>query len=182
MTQVVPGFGNPKALIAVVGEAPGQDEDREGYPFIGKAGQYLRARMSEVGIDPNLCWFSNLMHCRPPGNSFEEGLRLGGGVCRVHWLFQELQTVKPWAVLASGAWAGRALMNMPEAKASTLAAQTTFDLLNRWMVVGSFHPSYALRSGESGGKGWVSDSIRLSLEAVQIELARRAARGGSWEV
>lgn len=171
----VPGRGNWQAKIMLVGEAPGAEEVVAQQPFVGRAGQLLRGLMAEVELDPSGCFFSNLVHCRPPGNDFAKALEAGAAVCRTHWLYRELQAIQPRVIVAVGARAGRVLLNTPERWTATeLATMTYEDPLNKCLVVGCFHPSFALRSGETFEKqGAVCRSIKRSLIT-----ARKAAYDG----
>lgn len=149
----------------LVGEAPGREEDILGSPFIGPAGQLVRMLMLQSEIKPLECFFSNLVHCRPPKNDFAKAIELGAAVCRTHWLYREIQAVHPRVIVAVGARAGRVLLNTPERVTATeLATMTYEDPLNKCLVVGCFHPSYALRQGETvESPGEVCRSIKRSL-------------------
>src|ERR1700733_5719675 len=69
--------GNTKSPICIVGEAPGRDEYREGYPFIGASGWLLDSMLKEIGIDSNTCWFTNIYKARPPENDIKRIDELG---------------------------------------------------------------------------------------------------------
>mgnify|MGYP001598311036 CR=1 FL=1 len=154
-TQVVPGHGSIDAKIAFVAEAPGRDEDTKGEPLVGSAGQRFDRQLERVGIKREDVWLDNAVHCRPPNNAirdYPDALAR----CPDLWLFPTLYALDSLRVIvALGATAG--CLWFPGAKATEVASlarafQPTArscrsEVLRPYIVVGAFHPSYALRSG-----------------------------------
>lgn len=93
--------------VVLVGEAPGEAEDRTGRPFVGKAGELLRATLRAVGLAPEELWITNAVKCRPPGNRPPTARELA--VCRDNWLLHEIASFQPDLVVCLGASAARAL-------------------------------------------------------------------------
>mgnify|MGYP001565497023 CR=1 FL=1 len=153
-TQVVPGYGNLKAKLVFVGEAPGEIEDREGKPFIGPAGQLQRSVLTGMGIDPDRCFFTNVYHCRPPHNDIAQAV---GSVCPKIWLPGELSRLNETKVVVA---LGRTAMKFfrPEMRDWELVRDHALRD-TRWpdpetgplWIVGSYHPSAALKKGVSKG-------------------------------
>lgn len=176
-TQVVPGHGCRDATIAYVGEAPGADEDREGKPFVGRAGQLLDRLTFGAGIDPGSVFKTNVLCCRPPRNAIRE-CPDAVSRCPELWLMQTLAGLQELRVIvALGATAGQ--LWFPGQKAGEVAKLAT--MTDRYranvpnpspytrrptlhgVVVGSYHPAYALREGQ-----WVADSIVASLSRALV--------------
>uniref|UniRef100_A0A6M3J2H4 Type-4 uracil-DNA glycosylase n=1 Tax=viral metagenome TaxID=1070528 RepID=A0A6M3J2H4_9ZZZZ len=95
----VPGLGNPHAKYLLIGEAPGREEDRAGIPFIGDAGKRLNDLLERAGIDPNDCYFSNTVRCRPPKNRDPRKKEL---MSCVGFLEEEISTIKPEYIITLG--------------------------------------------------------------------------------
>lgn len=152
-TQVVQGYGNLNARLVFVGEAPGKDEDESGRPFVGKAGQVLRQVLQGMGIDPDLCFFTNVYHCRPPGNKVKE---CAGSPCPNIWLPAELGRLKHRkVVVALGATAcdhfklGEGRLMRDRVRMDDYRGQHP----GGYWIVGAYHPSYIMRLGlESGNR------------------------------
>ncbi len=162
-TQVVPGEGSLDATLAIVGEAPGQQEDAKGHPFIGPAGIMLHYCLVKAGLNGVPLWITNAVHCRPPRNdlsAFPDALT----TCPPLWLSGEggelaaLSKLK--VIVAMGQTAGS--LWFPGKKAHELATLNTLTAYvtkgEAVVVVGAYHPSYALRQG-----AMVEDSIVASL-------------------
>ncbi len=162
-TQVVPGVGSLEATLALVGEAPGQQEDMAGVPFVGPAGEMLNRLLTKVGLAREDCWLTNAVSCRPPRNdlsAFPDALT----TCPPLWLSGEggelaaLPNLR--VIVAMGQTAGS--LWFPGKKAHELATMNTMCATmvqqRHIIVVGSYHPSYALRQGQM-----IENSIVASL-------------------
>lgn len=149
--HVVPGFGNPEAKLMFVGEAPGQEEDASGRPFVGKAGKVVRAILKGMGIDDTLCFWSNIYHCRPPGNKVKECV---GSPCPKIWLPAEIAKVKPRVIVALGATAAD---HFDIGKGLNMSKRVLMDNYKgqhptgHWIVC-AYHPSYIMRLGLEEGR------------------------------
>src|SRR6185503_12032954 len=106
-TQIVFGVGNPNADLMFVGEAPGADEDIQGVPFVGRAGQLLTRMIEAMGFKRDEVYIANVLKCRPPGNRNPEPDEIA--TCEP-FLFQQLASIEPQVVIALGAFAARTLL------------------------------------------------------------------------
>ena len=97
--QAVPGAGNPKAEIVFIGEAPGADEDRQGIPFVGQAGQLLNQLLSKVGIRREDVFIGNVLKCRPPDNRTPEEPEIAN--CR-EYLHAQIALINPKLICTLG--------------------------------------------------------------------------------
>ena len=160
-TQVVPGHGNLDATIALVGEAAGAVEDREGKPFVGPAGKVLDRLLTEAGIDPTVVWKTNVVCCHPPENAIKE-YPDALVKCPELWLHPELQSLGYLKVIvALGATAG--MLWFPGIRVGEMATLARV-LSNGKIVVGATHPAYVLRGGGQEAK----DSIKASLRRAYM--------------
>lgn len=151
-THVVQGYGNLNARLVFVGEAPGKTEDETARPFVGAAGQVLRSILLPMGIDPDLCFFTNVIHCRPPGNKIAEAK---GSLCPNIWLSAELARLKQCkVVVALGATAcdyfklGEGRLMRDRVRMDDYRGQHP----NGYWVVGAYHPSFIMRLGLEAGR------------------------------
>jgi len=159
-TTLVFGVGNPAAELMFVGEGPGADEDREGEPFVGKAGQLLTRMIVAMGFRRDEVYIANVVKCRPPGNRNPEPDEIEA--CEP-FLRGQIAAIRPKVIVALGKFA-----------AQTLLRDTTpiTRLRGRWMtyegvkLMPTFHPAYLLRSPDEKGKAWED------LQAVMRELGR----------
>jgi DNA polymerase len=110
-TQIVFGVGNPKAEIMFVGEAPGADEDEQGVPFVGRAGQLLTKMIEAMGLRRDDVYIANVLKCRPPGNRNPEPDEIQ--TCQP-FLFRQVASIQPRVVIALGAFAARTLLDSEE--------------------------------------------------------------------
>ena len=157
-TQVVFGAGNPTANLMIIGEGPGQQEDEDGQPFVGRSGQLLTKILASVQIDRQDIYITNIVKCRPPKNRtpFPEEV----STCS-SYLMAQIQCIKPKIIALLGAAAVHALMKTTQ-PISTLRGQwvtvpvdyMTDDLY----IMPMFHPSYMLRqsSKEKGSPKWLT--------------------------
>lgn len=160
-TNVVPGHGDVNAVIAYVGEAPGQEEDKEGKPFVGRAGELLDGLTVEAGIDPAKVFRANVLCCRPPRNAIRECPNAASR-CPELWLYDTLNALPNLRVVVLlGATAGQ--LFFPGKKAGEVAKVARLVLSSKIIYVGSYHPAYALREGS-----WVSESIIASLSRALV--------------
>jgi DNA polymerase len=141
---VVVGDAPPGARLALVGEAPGATEDREGRPFVGKAGQLLDALLAEVGLSRDTVAVLNTLKCRPPGNRAPKPAELAN--CRP-WLTRQLDLIGPEVVVALGLTSTAWFLGRGKSLAS-LRGQA-HEVGGR-KVVATYHPSAAIRFGPSG--------------------------------
>lgn len=149
-TQTVLGTGNPQADLLIIGEAPGAEEDRQGEPFVGRAGQLLDAMLRAIGLDRKQVYIANILKCRPPGNrnpSLEEAT-----ACQP-FLEQQINLIKPKRILAMGAVAAHNLLAVDDAVGRLRGKQHQHGPTGTGVRV-TYHPAYLLRSPEAKAKAW----------------------------
>lgn len=150
-TQVVFGVGNQQANLLIVGEAPGQQEDLKGEPFVGRAGKLLDEMLRAIFLKREAIYIANILKCRPPGNrdpKIEEVDR-----CTT-FLERQVALLKPKIILALGRFAAHYLLNTTTAL-SRLRTQThRFRDTNIPLIV-SYHPAYLLRNPSDKAKSYV---------------------------
>jgi len=174
-TQAVPGAGDVPATLMLVGEQPGDSEDRAGLPFVGPAGRLLDSALAEAGIDRETVYVTNAV------KHFKWELR---GKRRLHrtpaqreveacayWLEREVANVQPKVIVALGATALRAVLGDPHAR------------LNAWMdrtakagartVIATWHPSYVLRAPDPAARDEARAHIVEALRRAHALLPRR---------
>src|SRR6267143_1060214 len=147
-TQVVNTFGNHKARLMFVGEAPGADEDAQGKPFVGRAGQLLTKIIEAIGLKREDVLIGNVNRCRPPGNrqpTLEEA-----AICRP-FLFREIAAVQPDVIVVMG---NPALRNLLEVREGITRVRGKFQDFRGIKVMPTFHPAYLLRDPSKKRETW----------------------------
>ena len=147
-TQVVFGVGNPDADLMFVGEAPGADEDEQGIPFIGRAGQLLTRIIEAINLRRDDVYIANIIKCRPPQNRNPEPDEVAS--CEP-FLFHQIDVIKPKVIVALGKYAAQTLLRR-ETPISRLRGQV-FDYRGAKLVP-TFHPAYLLRNPSSKREVW----------------------------
>jgi uracil-DNA glycosylase family 4 len=140
-TQTVFARGNPEAKLCFVGEAPGADEDAQGLPFVGRAGQLLDRMISAMGLSPERdVYVCNILKCRPPGNRRPEPDEIA--TC-IPYLHEQLALMRPRAIVALGNTAVLALL---DTKLGITKLRGQWKLYRgHTLVMPTYHPSYLLR-------------------------------------
>jgi len=149
-TQTVFGVGDPRARWMFIGEAPGADEDRQGEPFVGRAGQLLNAMLRAIGLAREDVYIANVLKCRPPGN--RDPRPEEAGACR-GYLDRQIELVAPAIVVAVGRIAAQNLLATDKALAR-LRGQVHALGPRGWPLVVTYHPAYLLRSPAEKRKAW----------------------------
>ena len=152
-TQAVFADGSAGADIMFIGEGPGYHEDREGLPFVGKAGMLLNRLLGDVGLKRRDVYIANVVKCRPPGNRDPRPDEIEA--CK-HFLVEQIRLVDPAVVMTMGNFATKLLLKT--ATGITRTRGTVFPWWGR-VVIPTFHPAAALRSGPA-----MADTIRGDLE------------------
>lgn len=149
-TQTVFGVGDTNARLLVIGEAPGADEDLQGEPFVGRAGQLLNAMLRSIGLARERVFIANILKCRPPGN--RDPKREESETC-TPFLARQIELLKPQAVLALGRISAQWLL---ESQLPVGRLRGQIQTLKPWDVplIVSYHPAYLLRSPAAKGKAW----------------------------
>ena len=147
--KTVPGVGDRSPTWMVIGEAPGENEDKQGEPFVGKAGQLLDAMLAAVGKTRTQGTFiANVIKCRPPGNRNPEPDEIAA--C-APYLKRQVTLASPKLLLAAGKFAAQTLLNRDDTVALMRASGGQFAGIP---VVVTYHPSYLLRSPLEKAKAW----------------------------
>jgi DNA polymerase len=149
-TQTVFGIGNPQAQWFIVGEAPGAEEDRQGEPFVGRAGQLLNAMLHAIGLRRSDVYIANVLKCRPPGN--RDPAAAEAAHC-LPYLERQIALVAPKLLLVVGRIAAHQLL-ASEAPLGSLRQKTHAFGAARVPLVVTYHPAYLLRSPGEKRKAW----------------------------
>jgi uracil-DNA glycosylase family 4 len=149
-TQTVFGVGNPGARWMFIGEAPGQEEDRQGEPFVGRAGQLLNAMIRALGMRREDVFIANVLKCRPPGNRDPKPAEAAS--CR-RFLERQVELVAPTLVIAVGRIAAQDLL-ATETPIAKLRGKVHSFGAKSWPLVVTYHPAYLLRSPGEKRKAW----------------------------
>jgi DNA polymerase len=163
-TQVVYGVGNPFAELLFVGEAPGEEEDLRGEPFIGKAGQLLTKIIGAMEFSREEIFIANILKCRPDMPDGESGNRKPKpaemATC-LPWLTEQIGLIKPKVIVALGLTAVEGLLGEP---------RTMRDVRGKWLdyhgvpLMPTYHPAYLLRNQTLAEKRKVWEDMLLVLE------------------
>jgi uracil-DNA glycosylase len=149
-TQTVFGVGSPTAQWLIVGEAPGAEEDRQGEPFVGRAGQLLNSMLRAIGLAREEVYIANVLKCRPPGN--RDPSPLEAGEC-LPYLEQQISLLKPKIMLAVGRIAAQNLLHTDKTLGSLRQQVHRFGMSQVPLVV-TYHPAYLLRTPGDKRKAW----------------------------
>jgi DNA polymerase len=163
-TQTVFGVGDPNAEWLIIGEAPGADEDRQGEPFVGRAGQLLNSMLRAIGLERERIYIANILKCRPPGNRDpkpEEAARC------TPYLHRQIALLKPKIILVVGRIAAQTLLGTETPLARLRGHVHRYGPLATPLVV-TYHPAYLLRSPGEKRKAW-----------VDLKFARSVREGGA---
>ncbi len=170
-TQIVFGVGNPRAELMLIGEAPGAEEDRQGEPFVGAAGQLLNRLLHKLGLQRSEIYIANILKCRPPRNRDPEPDEVAS--C-LPFLVKQIEAISPLVIVTLGRIAVQSL----------LATKTPLgQLRGKWQkwrdipVMPTFHPSYLLRAPQERIKTWEDMQLVLAKWGELKEKRNRAGGG-----
>lgn len=169
-TQTVFGVGNRRTELLLVGEAPGADEDAQGEPFVGRAGQLLNAILRGMRWPRPTVYIANILKCRPPGNrdpSPEES------ACCTPYLHRQIDLIKPLMILAVGRVAAQNLL-ATETPISKLRGVVHRYGTRETPLIATYHPSYLLRSPGEKRRVWED----MKFLKAELEKRRAAAATG----
>lgn len=168
-TNIVFGVGNPNASVVFVGEGPGEDEDLQGEPFVGKAGQLLTKIISAMGLKREDVYICNVVKCRPPKNRNPEPDEIT--TCRP-FLEKQLDAIRPKIIVALGTHAAQTLLNTTE-KITALRGQFYW-YRDSIQVMPTFHPSYLLRNESKKGEVW--EDMQMVLKALGLKIPEKKGK------
>ncbi|MGH7889622.1 MAG: uracil-DNA glycosylase [Thermodesulfobacteriota bacterium] len=165
-TNLVFGEGNPKARLVFVGEGPGEEEDKQGRPFVGRAGQLLTKIIAAMGLKREDVYICNVVKCRPPGNRVPEPDE--AGTCE-QFLMKQLRSIEPQVVVCLGSTAAQSLFKT-KGKLGDLRGK--FHTYGRSKLLVTYHPAALLRN--PGFKKPLWDDMQI----VMKELGLAANKSG----
>jgi uracil-DNA glycosylase len=170
-TRTVPGAGNPDAEILFIGEAPGEHEDLQGLPFVGKSGQYLDELLAKNGLSRDAVFIANVVKCRPPNN--RDPLPAEIEACNAY-LTRQIEIIDPLVI----ATLGRYSMGMffPNARISAIHGQPKYGTLRAYYPL--YHPAAVLRDGNLRPV-MESDFARLLDVVAEVKRRRNSGAMGS---
>ncbi|MCK4852059.1 MAG: uracil-DNA glycosylase [Candidatus Omnitrophica bacterium] len=164
-TNVVFGEGDPAARLMFIGEAPGADEDRQGRPFVGRAGQLLTRIIEAIGLGRKEVYIANILKCRPPGNRNP----LPEEIAACHpYLEHQVDIIKPRVICALGKFAAQTLLRS-ESPISRLRGR--FYDYHGVKLMPTYHPAYLLRNPEGKKDVWED------MKKIAKELGLNVPRG-----
>lgn len=163
-TQYVPGVGDVQSRVVLIGEAPGRDEDRQGEPFVGRAGRELTSALEIFGIPRDTVYITNVVKYRPPNNRTPSDTEI------YEWfpiLDQEIKVIEPVAVLLLGRTALKAVTG-----SSHISSSRHRELESPWpcLVMATYHPSYICYGGIKR-EDWQADIEKFFEKALTFLLA-----------
>jgi uracil-DNA glycosylase len=156
-TQIVFGVGNPEADLMFVGEAPGRDEDLQGFPFVGRAGQLLTKIIEAISLKREDVYIANVIKCRPPDNRNPEPDEVAS--CEP-FLFRQIDIIKPKVIVALGKFGAQTLLRTLD-PISRLRGRV-YDYRGAKLIP-TFHPAYLLRNPSSKREVWEDMKVVRSL-------------------
>jgi DNA polymerase len=169
-TNLVFGVGNPNAHLVFVGEAPGADEDAQGEPFVGKAGQLLTKMIEAMGYARSDVYICNILKCRPPGNRNPEPDEIAK--CEP-FLKAQLAALRPRVIVALGKFAAQCLLR-DDSPISRLRGN--FRSYEGIQLMPTFHPAYLLRDPSKKKEAWADlKAVNAALKRMGLEPPRPPA-------
>jgi DNA polymerase len=159
------GSGNPEARLMFIGEAPGADEDRQGLPFVGKAGQLLTKMIENgMGIPRSSVYIANILKCRPPGN--RDPLPMERGQC-APMLLEQIRILRPEFICCLGRISGRCLLGLDDTIPLRAMRQRFYEFMGAKVCV-TYHPSALLQHAEWKKDAWQDLKFLLSAMGLAI--------------
>jgi len=160
-TQIVFGKGNPKARLMFVGEAPGEEEDERGEPFVGRSGQLLTKIIEAIGLSREQVFIANVIKCRPPSNRNPEPDEVAS--CEPY-LFRQIDVIQPKVIVPLGKFAAQSLLKTMDPITKLRGRQ--FDYRGA-VLIPTFHPAYLLRNPSAKREVW--DDMKKVREILQAD-------------
>ena len=174
-TNVVPGEGNPNARLVFVGEAPGQSEDEQGRPFVGRAGQLLENIINAMGLKREDVYICNILKCRPPGN---RDPLMDEVVACTPFLYEQLNALKPEIIVALGTHAAHNLLETKTPIGKLRGATHVYHpegLKEPIKLVATYHPAYLLRNYTKDARQKVWVDMQLVLKELNLPIPKKSS-------
>jgi DNA polymerase len=175
-TKLVYGVGNPRADLMFVGEGPGADEDAQGEPFVGRAGQLLNNMIKAMGLQREEVYIANVVKCRPPSNRTPEPEECD--TCSP-FLMRQIAAIKPKVIVALGATAAKNLLAMNSSLGDLRGRFYDFKPAGSdpsWpgaRLAVTYHPAYLLRDPRQKGEAW--KDLQMVMKYLGIEPPKKTA-------
>jgi DNA polymerase len=163
--KIVFGDGDPAARLMFVGEGPGADEDAQGLPFVGKAGQLLNNMITAMGLRREDVYIANVVKCRPPGNRVPE--QEEGATC-TPFLFRQIDVVRPKVLVALGATAATWLLGKHQPLAGL---RGRVHAVRGTQLIVTYHPAYLLRDPRQKKEAWAD--LQIAMKELGLKAPRR---------
>jgi len=154
--QIVFGDGDPNARLMFIGEGPGADEDAQGLPFVGRAGQLLNNMIAAMGLKREQVYIANIVKCRPPQNRVPEPEE--AHTC-APFLYRQIDIVRPEVLVALGATAALYLLGV---KSSLSALRGRVHMCRERKLIVTYHPAYLLRDPRQKKEAWRDLQLAMS--------------------
>ena len=158
--QTVFGVGNPRADWMFVGEGPGEEEDRRGEPFVGRAGKLLDAMLRAMNLDRTTVYIANIVKCRPPNN---RNPGLDEAAACIPYLKRQIELIAPRLIVALGAVAAQRLLET-DRPVGAMRGKLHYAAHLEPPVLVTYHPAYLLRSPGQKGKAW--EDLQLAMREM----------------
>ena len=175
-TNAVPGEGNPRARIMFVGEVPGADEDAQGRPFVGRAGQLLEKIINACGLKREDVFIANILKCRPPGNREPAAEEI---IHCLPFLQRQIEIIEPEIIVALGAYAARTLLNTNKPISQLRGEfQEYYSGVGRPPIklMATFHPAYLLRNYSEENRRKVWEDMKKVVAELGLPVPERSAK------
>jgi DNA polymerase len=177
--QIVFGVGNPEADLMFIGEAPGADEDLQGEPFVGRAGQLLTNMIKAMGLEREQVYIANIIKCRPPSNRTPE--RDECETCSP-FLMRQIAAIKPKVIVALGAVAARTLLAMNDSMSNLrgrwydfrpAGARSNDPSWTSAKLAVTYHPAFLLRDPRQKKEAW--KDLQMVMKELGLKAPAKAA-------
>lgn len=149
-TRKVPGKGNPQADLMIIGEAPGRDENLQGLPFVGRAGQLLDKMLKAIGLQTEQVYITNILKCRPPNNRDPQTEEV---VACSQFLHAQIKLLQPKVLLSVGRISAQNLLKLQQPLGKLRQSRHCLPETDLPLLV-TYHPAYLLRNPADKSKAW----------------------------
>ena len=157
--SIVFGDGDPNARLLFVGEGPGADEDMQGIPFIGKAGQLLNNMITAMGLAREQVYIANIVKCRPPQNRVPEPVE---AITCTQFLFRQIDIIRPQVIVALGSTAATYLLGAKAPLSALRGRLHTAQVAPQAKLIVTYHPAYLLRDPNQKKAAWADLQVAMA--------------------
>ena len=164
--NIVFGDGDPHARLMFVGEGPGADEDAQGLPFVGRAGQLLNNMIAAMGLQREQVYIGNIVKCRPPQNRTPEPEE--ARTCSP-FLLRQIEIIQPEVIVALGATAATYLLGV---KGSLASLRGRIHMAHNSKLIITYHPAYLLRDPRQKKEAWID--LQIAMRELGLKPAKPA--------